>query len=137
VNRTVQKSIFRGALFLFLSALVGGVVAASPVQRLTREDIKYAIEHGSAIVEAQVDAGEPHAVGTRSEGHGYRLRVLSLLLPATAKVSTSFTYDYSKTALLQPGRYVIILQPGPYYRAERLSSGVARVTELRQWTQRQ
>jgi hypothetical protein len=135
MNRVVQKTIFGGASLFLLAAFAGCAVAMPPAQRISREDIRYAIEHGSAIVEAEVGAGKPHAVGTRSEGYGYPLRVLGVLRPATANISQSFTYDYSKTPRLSAGRYVIILQPGPYYRAERLSSGSARLSELRLWTQ--
>jgi hypothetical protein len=137
VNRGIQNILFSSAAAIALLALCGCALAIPPTHRLTRDDIKYAAEHGYAIVEAQVTAAESHALGTRSEGHGYSFRVLSTLLPATTNVSESFTYDYSKTPLLRPGRYMLILQPGPYYRAERLSSGSARLTELRQWTQRQ
>ena len=131
MNRTIQKTAIGGAAFL----LFGCAFAASPRSRLTREDIKYATEHGAAVVEAKVGAGERQAIGTRSEGYRYPLRVVSVLLPATAKVQLTSTYDYRKEPVLRPGHYVLILQPGPYYRAERVSLGSARITELRQWTQ--
>jgi len=133
VNRTIQKTAIEGAALL----LFGCAFAASPPTRLTREDIKYAAGHGAAVVEAEVGAGVPHAIGTRSEGYRYPLRVVSVLLPATANVQLASTYDYRKEPVLRPGYYVLILQPGPYYRAERVSLRSARITELRQWTQHQ
>jgi hypothetical protein len=105
------------------------------VYRITREDITYAMEHGCAVVEAEVAAGKPRAVGTRSEGYGYPIRVMSVLRSGESVIPQSFTHDYSKVPVLRPGRYVIILQGGPYYRAERLSRGSARPAEIRQWTQ--
>lgn len=116
----------------------GGVRAKPSPLRVTREDIQHAIEHGYAVVEAEVGAGFLRAAGSRSEGHWYPLQVQSVLLPATAAIATaddppSSTNDYSKKLLLKPGRYVLILKTGPYHRAEPLSSDPARLAKLRLW----
>ena len=133
----IHKTVLPSAALLFIFTFVGCAVAISPAYRITREDIRYAIENRYAVVEAEVGAGKPNAVGTRSEGHGYPIRVLNVLLAGDPLIPQSFTYDYRKTPVLRPGRYIIVLRAGPYYRAERLSFGAARFTEMRQWTQPQ
>lgn len=137
MNTLVKKLRTRITLLVVALTLVSCATSSSLSDRLTPEHIAYAREHGYAVVEAQVGGGQRHAVGTRSEGYAYPIQVTSVLLPATSNIPLWTTYDYRKAPYLRAGRYLLILQPGPYYRAERISAGSARAKEVVQWIHQQ
>lgn len=137
MNKVAKKLRTCITLLVMALTLVSCATSSPLSDQLTPEHIAYAREHGYAVVEAQVGGGKRHAVGTRSEGYAYPIRVTNLLLPATSNIPLWTTYDYRKTPYLRAGRYLLILQPGPYYRAERISAGSTRMKEVVQWIHQQ
>lgn len=108
--------------FLVLSIAVCASISAGEVGPISGTDVINAIKNGYSIVDAKVEGWKVTRKGTRSEMVLYEIAISDILLEGRSQISKQFTYNYGEHPLLKRGRYIMILMPGPFVRAEPLNN---------------
>lgn len=98
---------------------------------INEADIQKALREQSVIVHAKVKMEGLRGKGMRNERIEYTLTQPVVLLKGDPIIPLWTTYAFSQLPELETGEYVLILQPGPYRKAEKVKSNSPRFAEIK------
>jgi hypothetical protein len=107
------------------------VCVADLVQKITKDEVRMALSMKNPIVDALVKESHLVAIGKKSEGTVYELKILEIL-SSSDLIQTGATRDYEKIPVLKKNRrYLLIISAGGYHAEEWKTS--LRRAEIINW----